>query len=278
MNNDLPHILVIDDDKRLRELLRQFLSKNGFWVSVACDAADARKRLRCMIFDLLVLDRMMPGESGLSFAEDIRKSSMVPILMLTAMIEPEDRIDGFEGGVDDYLTKPFEPRELLLRINSILRRIPAKPSVPKEIQLGNAVYYSKREEIMRDGTHIRLTDVESALLKALASSPGIVLSREILTKITGASGGGSIGTDIVTRNLKATGISTFEGDTNIGIGGTTFVADVSVSRVGINSTAPAYTLDVDGVINSSTDVRINGVSVSGGISADDATALAIALG
>ena len=186
---DLPHILVIDDDNRLLELLRQFLSKNGFWVSVASDASDARERLKCMTFDLLVLDRMMPGESGLSFAADIRKSSMVPILMLTAMIEPEDRIDGFESGVDDYLTKPFEPRELLLRINSILRRIPSKPSLPKEIQLGDAVYYSKREEIMRNGIHIRLTDVEAALLKALASSPGIVLSREILTKITGASGG-----------------------------------------------------------------------------------------
>ena len=189
MDIDLPHILVVDDDNRLRELLRQFLSKNGFWVSVACDAADARERLKGMTFDLLVLDRMMPGESGLNFAADIRKSSMVPILMLTAMIEPEDRIDGLEGGVDDYLTKPFEPRELLLRINSILRRIPARSVVPKEIQLGDVVYNSKREEILRNGIQVRLTDVEAALLKALASSPGIVLSREILTKITGASGG-----------------------------------------------------------------------------------------
>jgi two-component system phosphate regulon response regulator OmpR len=189
MDSDLPHILVIDDDNRLRELLRQFLSKNGFWVSVASDAADARERLKGLTFDLLVLDRMMPGESGLDFATDIRKSSMVPILMLTAMIEPVDRIDGFEGGVDDYLIKPFEPRELLLRINSILRRIPARPSVPEKIQLGDVVYYSKREEIMRGGIHIRLTDVEAALLKALVKSLGVVLSREILTKLTGASGG-----------------------------------------------------------------------------------------
>jgi len=189
MDSDQPHILVVDDDNRLRELLRQFLRKNGFWVSVASDANDARERLKCMAFDLLVLDRMMPGENGLSFATDIRKSSMVPILMLTAMNEPEDRINGFEGGVDDYLTKPFEPRELLLRINSILRRIPEKPSVPKEIQLGDSIYYSKRDEILRNGEHVRLTDVEAALLKALASSPGIVLSREILTRITGASGG-----------------------------------------------------------------------------------------
>ena len=189
MASDLPHILIIDDDNRLRELLRQYLSENGFWVSAAFDAADARERLKVLTFDLLVLDRMMPGESGLDFAADIRKSSMVPILMLTAMIESEDRIDGFEGGVDDYLTKPFEPRELLLRINSILRRVPIKPSAPKEIQLGDVVYHSKREEVMRNGTQIRLTDVEAALLKALASSPGVVLSREILTELTGASGG-----------------------------------------------------------------------------------------
>jgi two-component system phosphate regulon response regulator OmpR len=189
MDSDLPHILVVDDDNRLRELLCQFLSENGFWVSAAHDAADARKRLKVLTFDLLVLDRMMPGESGLDFAADIRKLSMVPILMLTAMIEPKDRIDGLEGGVDDYLTKPFEPRELLLRINSILRRVPTKPSMPKEIQFGDVVYHSKREEVMRNGAQIRLTDVEAALLKALAASPGVVLSRESLTKLTGASGG-----------------------------------------------------------------------------------------
>ena len=189
MASDLPHILIIDDDNRLRELLRQYLSENGFWVSAAYDAADARERLKGLTFDLLVLDRMMPGESGLDFAADIRKSSMVPILMLTAMIESEDRIDGFEGGVDDYLTKPFEPRELLLRINSILRRVPTKSFAPQKIQLGDVVYHSKREEVMRNGAQIRLTDVEAALLKALASSPGVVLSRETLTKLTGASGG-----------------------------------------------------------------------------------------
>jgi len=189
MTSDLPHILVVDDDNRLRELLRQFLSENGFWVSTASDAADARARLQGLSFDLLVLDRMMPGESGLDFAADLRTSSMVPILMLTAMNEPEDRIDGLEGGVDDYLTKPFEPRELLLRINSILRRMPAEPSAPREIQLGDVVYHSKREELLRDGAKIHLTDVEAALLKALAASPGAILSREDLTELTGASGG-----------------------------------------------------------------------------------------
>ena len=174
MNSDLPHILVVDDDNRLRKLLRQFLSENGFWVSTASDAADARERLRGLSFDLLVLDRMMPGESGLDFAADLRKSSLVPILMLTAMSEAEDRIDGLEGGVDDYLTKPFEPRELLLRINSILRRVPAEPSAPKEIQLGDVVYHSKREELLRDGAKIRLTDVEPGRFdRAYRASGGV---------------------------------------------------------------------------------------------------------
>ncbi|MDP6109072.1 MAG: response regulator transcription factor [Rhodospirillales bacterium] len=189
MDSELPHILVIDDDNRLRELLRQFLCENGFWVTTASDAADARERLKGLLFDLLVLDRMMPGENGLEFAAALRKTSNVPILMLTAMSEAEDRIDGLEGGVDDYLTKPFEPRELLLRINSILRRIPAEPVAPAEIRLGDVIYDSTREELCMDGAPIRLTDVEAALLKALAASPGSVLSREDLTELTGASGG-----------------------------------------------------------------------------------------
>ncbi|MBL6931526.1 MAG: response regulator transcription factor [Rhodospirillales bacterium] len=189
MDSELPHILVIDDDDRLRELLRQFLSENGFWVSSASDAADARERLKGLHFDLLVLDRMMPGEGGLEFAADLRKTSTVPILMLTAMSEPEDRIDGLEGGVDDYLTKPFEPRELLLRIHNILRRIPVQSAAPARIMLGDVEYDCSREELVRNGAPIRLTDVEAALLKALAASPGAVLSREDLSELTGASGG-----------------------------------------------------------------------------------------
>ncbi|MBC8268384.1 MAG: response regulator [Rhodospirillaceae bacterium] len=189
MENEQPHILVIDDDDRLRELLRQFLSENGFWVSTAVDAGDARERLKGLTFDLLVLDRMMPGESGLDFAADLRKTSTVPILMLTAMGEPEDRIDGLEGGVDDYLSKPFEPRELLLRINAILRRVPAPKVAPSEIKLGAVVYDQAREVLKQDGEIIRLTDVEAALLKVLAASPGAVLSREDLTELTGATGG-----------------------------------------------------------------------------------------
>ena len=121
LSDDTPHILVIDDDTRLRELLRKYLSDNGFWVTTAADAAEARRRMEGLYFDLLILDRMMPGEDGLSFARTLRPESDIPILMLTAMGEVEARIDGLEAGVDDYLSKPFEPRELLLRIRTILR-------------------------------------------------------------------------------------------------------------------------------------------------------------
>ena len=188
MVTDQPHVLVVDDDDRLRELLRKYLSENGFLVTTASDAADARRRLARLAFNLIVLDLMMPGESGLDFARDLRRSNSVPILMLTAMGEAEDRIEGLERGADDYLTKPFEPRELLLRIHSILRRMPAPPRGP--VRMGDVVFDPERCDLSRDGTPIRLTDVEAALLKALAESPGFTFSREELTKATGATGGG----------------------------------------------------------------------------------------
>ena len=190
INTDLPHILVVDDEARLRELLRKFLSENGFLVTTAGDAADARAKLAYLDFDLIVLDLMMPGESGLDFAADLRRESTVPILMLTARGEPEDRIAGLEHGADDYLPKPFEPRELLLRINSILRRVP-KPAdeAPAQVSLGAVSFDPQRDELSRDGAPIRLTEVEAALLKALAVRPGHILSREELSELTGASGG-----------------------------------------------------------------------------------------
>ena len=126
MEESLPHILVVDDDTRLRELLRAYLSENQFVVASAKDAADARDQLARFAFDLIVLDLMMPGESGLDLASSLRRKGTVPILMLTAMGEAEDRISGLEAGADDYLVKPFEPRELLLRIRGILRRVPAR--------------------------------------------------------------------------------------------------------------------------------------------------------
>jgi two-component system phosphate regulon response regulator OmpR len=191
MDKDLPHILVVDDDARLRELLRQYLSENGFMVVTAADATEARARLATLAFDLIVLDRMLPGESGLDLAGGLRRNNnRVPILMLTALGELEDRIAGFEHGVDDYLAKPFEPRELVLRIHAILRRAPPAPAVPSEIHMGDVVFFPAREELVRGGRPIRLTDLEAALLKALIERPGEILSREELSLRTGAAGGG----------------------------------------------------------------------------------------
>ncbi len=190
MTSETPHILVVDDDDRIRDLLRQYLSENGFVVTVASDAADARTRIGIMEFDLLVLDLMMPGENGLEFADSIRKTNPVPILMLTAMAEPGDRISGLEKGADDYLTKPFEPRELLLRIQSILRRVPPGPSALAEVLLGDSVFVPARGEMLRAGVPIRLTDVEVALLTALSERPGHILSRDELIDVTGADASG----------------------------------------------------------------------------------------
>jgi two-component system phosphate regulon response regulator OmpR len=190
METDLPHILVVDDDTRLRRLLEKFLSENGFLVVTASDAQDARRKLEGLVFDLIVLDLMMPGESGLSFAQDLRRRSAVPILMLTAMGEAEDRIAGLEAGADDYLPKPFEPRELLLRIHAILRRAPVKEEAPSVVRLGDVVFDLEHEVLSRAGEPIRLTDVEAALLRALAERPGAVLGRDELISRTGAGSGG----------------------------------------------------------------------------------------
>jgi len=146
--------------------------------------------MKTLSFDIIVLDLMMPGESGLDFAEDFRRQSDVPILMLTAMGEPEDRIDGLERGADDYLVKPFEPRELLLRINNILRRTPMPRTPLPDVRMGEVLFQPERGELSRAGEPIRLTDVEASLLQALAQRAGEILSREELIELTGASGGG----------------------------------------------------------------------------------------
>ena len=190
MSADLPHILAVDDDDRLRALLKKFLSESGFRVTDARDAADARAKLAALEFDLMVLDLMMPGENGLELATDIRKSNSIPILMLTAMAETEDRITGLEKGADDYLTKPFEPRELLLRINNILRRQPMPVETPNDIQMGDVVFDPSHDTLTKNGELIRLTSVEAALLKVLAEQPNKILSREELTNRAGAAGGG----------------------------------------------------------------------------------------
>ena len=187
---DRPHILVIDDDDRLRKLLVKFLSDHDFMVTGAKDAADARGRLVGLEFDLIVLDLMMPGESGLDFAQHFRKTRSVPILMLTAMNESEDRIRGLEQGADDYLGKPFEPKELVLRISNILKRRPSPEIEPLEIIMGDVTFRPGRGELVCDGLPVRLTEVESALLGVLAQRPGEVFSREELISQTGANGGG----------------------------------------------------------------------------------------
>jgi two-component system phosphate regulon response regulator OmpR len=190
MSADLPHILAIDDDDRLRELLQKFLSKNGFRVSVARDAPDARAKLAALEFDLMILDLMMPGESGLNLAANIRKTNPIPILMLTAMADSEDRIVGLENGADDSLTKPFEPRELLLRINNILRRQPALIELKMDIQMGDVLFDQIHDTLNRNGELIHLTSIETSLLKVLAKQPNNILSREELIERTGAAGGG----------------------------------------------------------------------------------------
>ena len=190
MAQEAAHILVVDDDARLRDLLAKFLQEHDFLVTTAKDAQDARARLGVLSFDMIVLDLMMPGESGLDFAVDLRVKSDIPILMLTAMAEPEDRITGLERGADDYLIKPFEPRELLLRINNILRRAPAPNSTPTQVSMGQTLFDLEREELFREGHRIHLTDIETTLLKVLAERPGVVLSREELSEYTGARGGG----------------------------------------------------------------------------------------
>ncbi|OHC81883.1 MAG: DNA-binding response regulator [Rhodospirillales bacterium RIFCSPLOWO2_12_FULL_67_15] len=190
-----PHVLVVDDDARLRELIRRYLSGNGFAVTAAADATEARACLKSFAFDVLVLDRMMPGEDGLALARALRADRPPPILMLTAMGEAEERIAGLEAGVDDYLVKPFEPRELLLRLNAILRRLaqppPAPPAAPPaEMRFGAAVFRADRRELVRGGRPVRLTEAETALLVVLAARPGEVVGREELARLTGASGGG----------------------------------------------------------------------------------------
>lgn len=185
---DPAHVLVVDDDVRLSRLLARYLGENGFAVTVAGDAADARSKLAGLTFDLIVLDVMMPGESGLDFAEDLRGRSGVPILMLTAMGETDDRIAGLERGVDDYLVKPFEPRELLLRIHSILRRAP-QPQIPRQVRLGDLEFDLTRGELSRAGRFVKLTAVEAGLLHTLAAAPGVTFTREELIEQSGAAGG-----------------------------------------------------------------------------------------
>ena len=166
---------------RLRELLQRYLAANGFRVSAASDASHARKLIHSIAFDGLVLDVMMPGESGLDLAADLRTRHDFPILMLTARGEPEDRISGFERGADDYLAKPFEPRELMLRLNALLRRSRAgRPPPNREIRMGSCLFDAERGELSRRGKHVKLTGAEQQLMKLFAANAGRPFSRAML--------------------------------------------------------------------------------------------------
>lgn len=186
MSNRAPHILVVDDDSRIRTLLGRFLSEYGMFAATMCDAAEARQALKNFRFDLIVLDLMMPGESGLDFANSLRdKGNITPILMLTAMGESSDRIAGLQSGADDYLAKPFEPEELILRIKAILRRAhPAESAIAKPIVFGPYLFDPTSPSLTRNGEQLHLTDAELVILQELARIPGQPVSRESLASST----------------------------------------------------------------------------------------------
>ena len=182
------HILVIDDDQRLRLLLKQFLEKNGFRVSDAEDTEQAKKIMKSLIFDLLVIDIMMPGQNGLEFLKEVRLKNNVPALMLSAMSAPEDRLDGLEFGADDYMTKPFEPRELLLRIQNILKRFTPKISGNNEnTRFGPFLFNQNSLNLYKDGISVHLTTSEQKLLNCFALSPNKALSRDDINNLLGGN-------------------------------------------------------------------------------------------
>lgn len=186
------HLLIVDDDERIRNLLQKFLIRNGFLVSAARDAAHARRILLGLDFDLIVMDVMMPGEDGVSLTRHLRETRTTPVLLLTAKGETEDRILGLEAGADDYLGKPFEPKELLLRINAILRRAPVvEPAMtlPKFMNLGDVRYDVDRGEMWMGSGRVRLTATESQLMRIFSTNPSKPLSRARLVEELGRDGG-----------------------------------------------------------------------------------------
>ncbi|WP_299203544.1 response regulator [uncultured Tateyamaria sp.] len=186
------HLLIVDDDERIRSLLQKFLMRNGFLVTAARDAAHARRVLSGLDFDMIVLDVMMPGEDGLSLCRSLRETHATPILLLTAKGETENRIEGLEAGADDYLPKPFEPKELLLRINAILRRVPdvaPEEAAPKILTLGPIRYDMERGEMWQGEDLVRLTATEMQLMKLFSAKPGEAISRAKLVEDLGRDRG-----------------------------------------------------------------------------------------
>jgi two-component system phosphate regulon response regulator OmpR len=186
------HLLIVDDDERIRTLLQKFLIRNGFLVTAARDAAHARRILAGLDFDMIILDVMMPGENGLDLTASLRETMQTPILLLTAKGETDNRIEGLEAGADDYLAKPFEPKELLLRINAILRRMPdtsAVDTAPKVLSLGPIRYDLERGEMWQGDDLVRLTATEVQLMKIFSAQPGEPLSRARLVEELGRDRG-----------------------------------------------------------------------------------------
>ena len=202
--DEAPHILVVDDDRRLRELLARFLTQNGFRVTTAASAAEAQAKTESLVFDALVLDVMMPGENGFDYARRVRAESQVPILMLTARANPADRVTGLEIGADDYLAKPFETRELILRLSNILKRAQPVERVevqasPETVHFGPFVYRFDRGELRRDDDVIRITDREREILNILGQKAGGNVARD---ELAGASGANERTVDVQITRLR----------------------------------------------------------------------------
>ena len=186
MNKKASHILVVDDDDRIRDLVKQYLEENHFLVTTAQDTLDAKKKLEIIKFDILVLDIMMPGESGLSLTKEIKKNNPTPIILLTAKDEAQDRIEGLEFGADDYLGKPFEAKELLLRIKNILNKT-RKSVLPEEINVGNTIINLKKLSIKMNNQTIKINPQEKKILEKMLEYPGKVFSRDDIGKIINIS-------------------------------------------------------------------------------------------
>lgn len=201
---DRRHLLVVDDDNRIRDLLKEYLTRKGFRVSTAPDAAGARRLLAALCFDLLIVDVMMPGEDGLSLTRWLRGLAGVagaaPVLILTARGQPDDRIEGLRLGADDYLAKPFDPEELVLRVGAILRRAAQAPPAVRQVKLGRCVFDTARGELYADGAAVRLTESEAHLLRVLARAAHAAVDRLDLVGANTDAGGRAV--DIQVTRLR----------------------------------------------------------------------------
>lgn len=200
MDNSKIHILIIDDDEKIRDLLKQYLKNNNFFVSTAINASDAEEKLKIIKFDLAIIDIMMPGKDGLQLTKEIREKIDLPIILLTAKGEPEDRVRGLELGAEDYLPKPFEPKELLLRIKNVIKRIRKNKYAITSIKIGKTNINMKKMEIQKDKKVIKINASEKTLLENMIGSAGKIFSREEISKITNLTQERSI--DVLVTRLR----------------------------------------------------------------------------